>query len=189
MADYLLFAGAFLASAIAPGADTFLILSRAISNRRLAIAAAAGITTGKVLMVSLAYLGLAALLASNSELFLLIKVFGAAFLVYKAIKLWSAKRVETKQRQGSEFFAALAIGISNPQPLAFYLAIVPVVVGTTQLPILILIVVLGFSVVSAFYIFLAARLAKWLALESRFQQVNRVLAIAFLVLAVIVLTR
>lgn len=189
MSDYLLFAGAFFASAIAPGADTFLILSRAIRDRKLAIAAAAGIMTGKVLMVSLAFFGLAALLQSNGELLLALKIIGASFLIYKAVRLWFAEKVQPRDRQGSEFFAALAIGFSNPQPLAFYLAIMPVVVGTTQLPLLILIVVIGFSLVSALYIFLASRLSSWLEAGSNFQQVNRVLAIAFLVLAVIVVTR
>lgn len=189
MVDYLLFTGAFLASAVAPGADTLLILSRAISSKNLAIAAAAGITTGKVLMVSLAYFGLAALLQSNAEFLLALKILGAGFLIYKAVRLWFAEKVQPLDRKGSEFFAALAIGFSNPQPLAFYLAIMPVVIGTTQLPLLILIVVMGFSLVSAFYIFLAARLSNWLASGTNFQQVNRVLANAFLVLAVIVLTR
>lgn len=189
MADYLLFAGAFLASAIAPGADTFMILTRAVKSKKLAIAAAAGITTGKVLMVSLAYLGLAALLQSNGELLLLLKIFGAGFLIYKASRLWSARQVDTPEGKGSEFFGALAIGFSNPQPLAFYLSIVPLVVSTTELPWLILIVILGFSLVSALYIVVAVGLSKWLKMESNFRLVNRVLAVAFLVLAVIVLTR
>lgn len=189
MADYVLFASAFFASAIAPGADTLLILTRALSNKKLAIATAAGIIAGKVLMVSLAYFGLAALLQSNGELLLALKILGAGFLIYKAVRLWYAERVQPRDRKGSEFFAALAIGFSNPQPLAFYLAIMPVVIGTTQLPLLILIVVVGFSLVSALYILLAGRLSSWLAIGTNFQQVNRVLAIAFLVLAVIVLTR
>lgn len=189
MLDYLLFTGAFLASAIAPGADTFLILSRAMSDRKMAVAVAAGITTGKVLMVSLAYLGLAALLRTNGELLLILKILGAGFLIYKAFNLWSAKRREPRDRKGSEFLAAFAIGFSNPQPFAFYLSIIPVVVGTTQLPLLILIVVMGFSAVSFLYIFLASRLSKWLSLETNFQHLNKVLAIAFLGLAVIVLTR
>ena len=189
MSDYLLFAGAFLASAIAPGADTFLILSRAISDKKLAIAAAAGITTGKVLMVSIAYLGLAALLQANGELLLVLKILGASFLIYKAFRFWSADRVEPRDRKGSEFLAAFAIGFSNPQPLAFYLAVVPVVVSTTQLPLLIGIVILGFSTVSALYIFLASRISKWLDKESNFRVVNKVLALVFLALAVIVVTR
>ncbi len=73
--------------------------------------------------------------------------------------------------------------------MAFYLSIMPVVVGATQLPFLILIVVVGFAFVSALYIFLASRLAKWLQAEANLQRVNRVLALAFLGLAVIVLTR
>lgn len=189
MSDYLLFAGAFLASAIAPGADTFLILSRAINDRKLAIAAAAGITTGKVLMVSIAYLGLAALLQANGELLLVLKVLGASFLTYKAFQFWSADRVEPRDRKGSEFLAAFAIGFSNPQPLAFYLSVVPVVVSSTQLPLLIGIVIIGFSAVSALYIFLASRISTWLDNGSNFRVVNKLLALVFLALAVIVVTR
>ena len=189
MSDYLLFAGAFLASAIAPGADTLLILSRAISDKKLAIAAAAGITTGKVLMVSIAYLGLAALLQGNGELLWALKILGASFLIYKAFRYWLADSVEPRNRKGSEFFSALAIGFSNPQPLAFYLSVLPVVVGTTQLPVLIGIVIIGFSAVSALYIFLASRISNWLANRANFRVVNKVLAIVFLGLAVIVLTR
>lgn len=189
MSDYLLFAGAFLASAIAPGADTILILSRAITNKKLAIAAAAGITTGKVLMVSIAYLGLAALLQSNEELLMVLKILGAAFLIYKAVQFWNADKVKPRESQGNEFFAALAIGFSNPQPLAFYLSVVPVVVGATQLPVLIAIVIVGFSAVSALYIFLASRISTWLTLGSNFQAVNKILALIFFGLAVIVLTR
>ena len=189
MSDYLLFAGAFLASAIAPGADTLLILSRAISDKKLAIAAAAGITTGKVLMVSIAYLGLAALLQANSELLLALKILGASFLIYKAFRFWLADKVEPSDRKGSEFFAAFAIGFSNPQPLAFYLSVVPVVVSTTQLPILIVVVIIGFSAVSALYILMASRISTWLANGSNVQVINKLLALVFLALAVIVLTR
>ena len=189
MSDYLLFAGAFLASAIAPGADTLLILSRAISDKKLAIAAAAGITTGKVLMVSIAYLGLAALLQANSELLLALKILGARFLIYKAFRFWLADRVEPSDRKGSEFLAAFAIGFSNPQPLAFYLSVVPVVVSTTQLPILIVVVIIGFSAVSALYILMASRISTWLANGSNVQVINKLLALVFLALAVIVLTR
>lgn len=189
MADYLLFASAFFASAVAPGADTFLILTRALTNKKLAVAAAAGITVGKVLMLSLAYLGLAALLQASADLLLALKILGAGFLFYKAWRLWSAKALVGRESKGGEFFGALAIGFSNPQPMAFYLSIVPLVLQTTELSVLALIVVVGFSAVAAIYIFLAGRLTSWLAKPTNFRRLNRWLALAFLALAVIVLTR
>lgn len=189
MADYLLFASAFFASAVAPGADTFLILSRAITNKTLAIAAAAGITLGKVLMLTIAYLGLAALLQTSADLLLALKIFGAGFLTYKAWRLWSTNELVRRETKGGEFIAALAIGFSNPQPMAFYLSIVPLVVQTTELAGLALIVVGGFSAVAAIYIFLAGRLTSWLTQPANLRRVNRLLAVAFLALAVIVLTR
>lgn len=189
MLDYLLFASAFIASAIAPGADTLLILSRAISSKKLAIIAAAGITTGKVLMVSAAFFGLAALVRDNSQLLTVLKFLGAAFLIYKAVQLWNAKPTHQAGGGKSEFLAALAIGFSNPQPFAFYIAIIPAVVSTTALPILLLIVVAGFALVSAIYIQLAGKLSVWLNQVSNVQRVNRGLAMFFLVLAVIIVSR
>jgi threonine/homoserine/homoserine lactone efflux protein len=189
VSDYLLFALAFFSSALTPGADTMLILSRAISDRKLAIAAAAGITTGKVLMVTLAYFGLAAALSASEELFTVVKVLGAGFLVYKAFSTWNRKTLETKVSGTGDFFGALAIGFSNPQPLAFYISTMPLVVASTQLPVLLLIVVFGFAIVSAIYIGLAQKLSAWLNVSQNLSKVNRVLAAVFLVLAVIVITR
>jgi threonine/homoserine/homoserine lactone efflux protein len=187
--DYLLFASAFLASAIPPGADTFLILSRAIESKRQAWIAAAGITTGKVLMVSAAFFGLANLIRDNAELLTVLKFLGAGFLVFRAVQLWNATRSTKPSRGGSEYFAALAIGFSNPQPFAFYLSIIPAVVTQTFLPGLLAIVVIGFGLVSALYILLAGQLSNWLGQIANYQKVNRSLAIVFLVLAVIVVSR
>jgi hypothetical protein len=57
------------------------------------------------------------------------------------------------------------------------------------LPGLLAIVVIGFGLVSALYILLAGRLSNWLGQVANYQKVNRSLAIVFLVLAVIVVSR
>jgi threonine/homoserine/homoserine lactone efflux protein len=190
MQDYLLFATAFFAAAIAPGADTLLILTKAITSKRLAVIAGAGITLGKILMVSIAYLGLSSLVDSFPAALIALKIFGAGFLLFKAYGMWRAQGPKQRESKGQgEFFAAFAIGFSNPQPFAFYLAIVPLVIGTTYLPILLGIVVLGFALVTFIYISLASALSVWIRSKSNYQLVNRVLAAIFVVLAIVIAIR
>lgn len=190
MSDYLLFATAFFAAAVAPGADTFLILSKAIENRRLALIAGAGITVAKLVMVTIAFLGLSALLQSFPQVLVALKIFGAGFLSWRAYKLWTAKaNNQESRRTGGEFFSAFAIGFSNPQPLAFYVSIVPLVVETTELPALLGIVAIGFSLVTLIYVLIATALTSWLKVEKNFQLINRLLAGVFLLLAAVIIIR
>lgn len=190
MSDYLLFTTAFFAAAVAPGADTLLILTRAIENRRLALIAGAGITLAKLVMVSIAFLGLSAVLESFPGFLFSMKILGAAFLTFRAYKLWTAKaRSQQVGSGGSEFFSAFAIGFSNPQPFAFYLSIVPLVVGGTELPILLGIVAVGFALVTVLYVSIATAISRWLSVYKNFQIINRLLAGVFLVLALVILIR
>ncbi len=190
MSDYLLFTTAFFAAAVAPGADTFLILTKAIESRRLALIAGAGITLAKLVMVSIAFLGLSAVLETFPGFLVALKIFGAAFLTWRAYKLWTAKaRSHQVGRGGSEFFSAFAIGFSNPQPFAFYLSIVPIVVGGTELPILLGIVAVGFALVTLIYVSIAAVISRWLSVEKNFQTINRLLAGVFLILALVIIIR
>lgn len=190
MADYLLFTTAFFIAAVAPGADTFLILSRALTNRSAAWISGLAIAIAKMLMVSIAYLGLSAALLQLPALLVALKIFGASFLVWRAWKLWATKEIKTRDEgNGGSFLSAFAIGFSNPQPFAFYLSIVPVVVGTTELPILLLIVGLGFGLVTVIYALLSSILAGWLKTKNNIQFVNRILAAIFVLLALVILLR
>jgi threonine/homoserine/homoserine lactone efflux protein len=190
MGEYLLFTFAFLIAAVTPGADTFLILSRAISDRKSALVSGLGITVAKILMVAIAYLGLSALLIGEPGLLIAMKVLGASFLTWRAIRLWNTKeRRATAETKGGSFFSAFAIGFSNPQPFAFYLSVIPAVVSTTQLSVLLVIVAIGFGLVTFIYVSMARLLANFLEKGANFQLVNRILAVTFLVLAIVIILR
>jgi threonine/homoserine/homoserine lactone efflux protein len=190
MGEYLLFTFAFLIAAVTPGADTFLILSRAISDRKSALVSGLGITVAKILMVAIAYLGLSALLIGEPGLLIAMKVLGASFLIWRAIRLWNTKeRRAIAETKGGSFFSAFAIGFSNPQPFAFYLSVIPAVVSTTQLSVLLVIVAIGFGLVTLIYVSMARLLANFLEKGANFQLVNRILAVTFLVLAIVIILR
>ncbi len=189
MSDYLLFASAFFASAIAPGADTFLILSRALVSRSSAILSVLGIIAGKALMISLVYMGLSALLQSASEILFALQVIGAGYLIWRSYKLWNSELSSSRETQSGDFWSAFVIAFGNPQPFAFYLAVIPVIVSDTLLAPLLLIVVVGFAAVGATYVLLASAVQGWLLEKSNYRLINRAMSIVFLTLAVIILTR
>lgn len=191
MADYALFAIAYFAAAIAPGADTTLVLSRALESQPRAWLSGAGITLAKLALLTLAYFGAAVLLSQNPEVFLALKIFGAGFLIYRAIVLWRKTKLSESPKRGSafaDFGIGFATAFTNPQPLAFYLAIVPQVAGSTNLLLLGLIVLLGFALVTLIYSSLARPIKRVLT-KSGPRVINRIVAGLLVFVAVWILLR
>ncbi len=182
---------AYLAAAIAPGADTTLVLTRALDSRGKAWLAGAGIAAAKVLLLVIAYLGASALLIQNPELLLAVKFFGAGFLGYRAVVIWRRSKLSEPPKESSgwaDFGFGFGTAFTNPQPLAFYLAIVPQVAATTNLLVLSLIVILGFALVTLVYSSLAKPISS--ALTKRGPGfVNRVVAVLLLIVAAWILLR
>jgi threonine/homoserine/homoserine lactone efflux protein len=190
---YLLFSAIWFVAAATPGIDTMLLLTSTIERGwRAAVAYSIGITLAKVLLMTLAFFGLNALIAAAPQLIQALQWFGAAFLLYKAISLWNAKAA-TKRKLSDGFWPsmtlAFALAASNPTALLFYVAVVPQVSTTTNVLVLNLIIALGFTLISAFYIGLAAPIRAWTSRQANQRLLNRIIAIVFASLAVIVVLR
>ncbi len=184
MTDYLLFATAFMAAALAPGADTLLIASRAIESKVAAIWSAAGITVAKLAMVTIVYFGVSAAVQNASWLISILQVFGVLFLLFRAWVLWNKlPGTSASKVSGRDFVTGFTIGFSNPQPFVFYLSVMPAVAAETELWALLAIVLVGFALVSASYILATVPLRKWLSAGKNEVSVNRVLSIVFVLLA------
>ena len=191
MADYLLFTLAYLAAAMTPGADTMLVLSRALESQRKAWFAGAGIALAKVVLLVLSYFGATALLNENPGFLLAIKILGAGFLCYRAVVLWRRSKLTEPPRSTSswaDFGLGFGTAFTNPQPLAFYLAIVPQVAFGTELWILGLIVLVGFGLVTLVYANLAKPISALLAKRGP-MVVNRTVAVLLLLVAGWILLR
>ncbi len=190
-AEYVVFALAYLAAAMTPGADTMLVLSKALEQPKKAWLAGAGITMGKLSLLVISYLGASAVIASHEGWLWAAKVLGSAFLIYRAVTLWQKKglvRPELRSSAFAEFGLGFATAFTNPQPLAFYIAIVPQVAATTNLGVLGLIVILGFALVTLVYSSLARPISS--ALTNRGPGfVNRVVAVLLLIVAAWILLR
>ncbi len=137
MGNYLLFAAAFAASVATPGPDVLAVVGRALGGgARACLGLVLGIVAGKLVLLTLALLGLAAIAAALGPLFVVVKLAGAAYLVWLGVKLWRRPAVDVDGAKlplpatlplGREILAGLAMALGNPVAVVFYVALLPTV--------------------------------------------------------------
>lgn len=121
---------------IAPGPDTFLVITNTVaSGVRAGLASVAGIVSGGVVYALLAAFGLAQLLVHSERVFLAVKLTGAVYLCYLGIgalrRAWRGvgEAPQTGARAKSKLRACYAQGllsnVLNPKIAVFYLAFLP----------------------------------------------------------------
>lgn len=127
--------------AITPGPDMALYVGRAITHSRIVgLACFAGAVTGILVHTMLVALGLSALLVAAPTAFMVLKVVGAAYLVWLA---WQAIRHgssfsprEGKAAQAGSlwghYLTGIGINILNPKVALFFLTFLPQFVSTTD---------------------------------------------------------
>ena len=87
------YAGVVVLGAMSPGPD-FAVVSRhsALGGRGPGLAASAGVASGMVVNTVMAMIGLGAALAASKTLYTIVKLIGAAYLVYLGVMaLWSLR--------------------------------------------------------------------------------------------------
>src|SRR3984957_10154031 len=90
--DLYLFVGSGLLLNVTPGPDTLYIVGRSSSQgSRAGAVAALGVGAGALVHICAAALGLSALLAASAAGFTVVKIIGAAYLVYVGISLIRSK--------------------------------------------------------------------------------------------------
>jgi threonine/homoserine/homoserine lactone efflux protein len=89
---WLVFFTAALALNLSPGPDLMYVLSRTVAQgTRVGLASAAGVSTGALVHVAAASVGLSALLATSAAAFSVVKYVGAAYLVYLGVQALRSK--------------------------------------------------------------------------------------------------
>jgi threonine/homoserine/homoserine lactone efflux protein len=138
--------GAFLT--ITPGLDTALVLrSAVIMGRGPAFATAAGINAGALIWGAAAAVGVSALLTASETAYLILRIAGAAYMLYLGARMILAavrptdepvdKRVDKPADKpadkavprgpsvGNTFGRGLLTNLLNPKIGAFYVAVLP----------------------------------------------------------------
>jgi threonine/homoserine/homoserine lactone efflux protein len=131
---YLLYCGVYAIAVAVPGPGVMAIIARVLgSGFRSALPAVAGTVVGDWFLMTLSAFGLAMVARAMGGLFLIVKLAGAAYLIYLAYRHWTAKvDVENElvapatARDG--FLSQLFLTIGNPKAIAFFVALLPTVV-------------------------------------------------------------
>lgn len=118
---------------ITPGADSLYIATRSVTQGvRAGMAATLGIAVGCYVHVFAAALGLSAILAASSTAFTVVKLLGAAYLVYIGLSLLRSRsgqvqaNVTTRPAPLRVVFAqGFLTNVLNPKVALFFLAFVP----------------------------------------------------------------
>src|SRR6516162_2608024 len=131
--DYGLFVAAGILLNLTPGQDTLYILGSSIANgRRIGVASALGICSGCVVHTLAAALGLSAILASSATAFTVVKLAGAAYLIYLGIRALTARAHVLSPTGGvasgsaiTAFRQGVITNVLNPKVALFFLALLP----------------------------------------------------------------
>ncbi len=130
--DFALFVAAGLLLNVTPGPDMLYIMGRSAAQGRAAGAAAAlGIGAGCLVHVAAAAIGLSALVAASATAFTIVKLLGAAYLVYvgASMMLAPAPRVAPAPPPPAApraiFVQGFFTNVLNPKVALFFLAFVP----------------------------------------------------------------
>ena len=125
-----------IAAAI-PGPGMIALVARSLSTGAVTgFALLFGIILGDLLYLSFAVFGLALLAQSFNILFVMIKWGSILYLCYLAWQFWHAKAQQIRSSDKLDHKDMLAAGLSgltitlgNPKTIAFYLALLPVVIN------------------------------------------------------------
>lgn len=152
-ADRLLaFAAMSFLLIVIPGPSVLFVIGRALAQgRRAAMTTVAGNTMGAFLLVVAVALGVGSVVERSVLVFTVLKLAGAAYLVYLGVKAWRqrgslrAAFTGEKPAQGGRrtFWDGFAVGVANPKTMVFFAAVLPQFVDRAQGHIAVQMLVLG----------------------------------------------
>jgi threonine/homoserine/homoserine lactone efflux protein len=128
-----LFVGAALLLLVVPGPSVLYVVTQSVSHgRRAGIASVAGITTGTLVHIAAATVGLSALLASSAIAFDVVKYLGAAYLIVIGIRRLAGWEREPEPWTGAPprnlgrlYRQGIVVNTLNPKTALFFLAFLP----------------------------------------------------------------
>lgn len=131
---WLAFAGASFVLLIIPGPTIFLVLSYSLSHgKAAAVKSVVGVALGDFSALLMSCLGVGLLLQNSPDLFVFLKILGAAYLIFLGVKSWlkvptiamnDAATLEKKPGWSIAFHIFMVTAL-NPKGITFFLAFLP----------------------------------------------------------------
>lgn len=138
---------------LAPGPDILYLLTKSLSDgAKSGIILACGLVSGIVFHTTLVMVGVAALIKSSATAMLLLKIFGAAYLLFLAFGAFKSARAGKKislTRSGAKvatkalYKRGVLMNVLNPKVLLFFLAFLPQFVNLSSSGASLMILFLG----------------------------------------------
>ncbi|HXP61697.1 MAG TPA: LysE family translocator [Dongiaceae bacterium] len=128
-----LFVASGLLLNLMPGPDTLYIVGRSVTQgRRAGVVSVLGISSGCTVHTVAAAFGLSAVLAASASAFAVVKLTGAACLVYLGIRLWLDRTAVARstgelpaQRLWPIYRQGVMTNVLNPKVALFFLSFLP----------------------------------------------------------------
>lgn len=185
---FLLFLTAAAAVAVAPGPGIFYVLTRSLKGGRSeGIASSLGNALGGLVHVFAAALGLSAILMTSATAFTVVKLVGAAYLLYLGLRTllsrdqaYEGSGANSRVSRSSEaFYQGIVVEALNPKTALFFLAFLPQFVnpqGSIVLQVLLLgcISLLLNTLVDLSVAGFAGSFGRWLRESARFRRGQRI---------------
>jgi threonine/homoserine/homoserine lactone efflux protein len=118
--------------AIVPGPAVVYLMTQTLSRgRRAGLASVAGVALGNLMNAGVASFGLAAILATSATAFSVVKLAGAAYLIWLGIKALRNRRSPVPQAQAADvrplqlFRDGVVVAFLNPKTALFFAALLP----------------------------------------------------------------
>ncbi len=179
------FAIAIFVLAVTPGPGVFAIISRSLaSGFKTTLLMIAGCVTGDIIFLLFAIMGMSVIAQTMGTLFLLVKIVGAAYLIFLGIKIWVSKPVPAHLQQINgkkaigygNYLSGLGITLANPKVILFYCGFLPtfmdlpsmtgfdIIIVTMVLAMVLSVVLISYAYLasSARLFFSSPRSVKWL---------------------------
>lgn len=194
----LAFMAASILLGLVPGPDNIFVLTQsALYGRKSGLLVTLGLCSGLIVHTLAVALGLAAIFQTSEMAFTLLKLLGAAYLLYLAWQAFTASRVSLESDQtgtltGLKLYQrGIIMNLTNPKVSIFFLAFLPQFTLPENGPLLQQVLLLGgvfilctlivFSMIAV----LAGQLGHWLKQSPKATQVmNRMAGTVFIALAV-----
>lgn len=180
---WLAFLAAALLIAVSPGPGAAVSMSTGLRlGYRAALKTIAGLQSALLIQLAVVFAGLGALLTASESAFLVVKLCGAAYLVWLGIQKWRAPALalaDAGQPSGvGLWLQGLLVNLANPKAIVFMAALVPQFIdpARAQLPqfALLALTMCGVdTLVMSGYALAATRLRPWLSSPRLLRAQNR----------------
>ncbi|SEO64865.1 LysE family translocator [Actinacidiphila rubida] len=132
------FAAMSVVLVLIPGPSVLFVLGRALAHgRRTALGSVLGNATGACALATLVSVGLGEVVARSVAVFVVLKLAGAAYLVFLGTKAWRNRRALSMSGVGTgpqppaphgdlrTLWEGFVVGVTNPKTMVFFAAVLP----------------------------------------------------------------